>query len=149
MRATVRERLYARLILCPDEGCACLLWTGSVSSQGYGRIKVDGKARKVHRVAWELDRGLIPEGLDLDHVKARGCRHKNCALLAHLEPVTRRENLLRGNTIPARHAAKTHCPQGHLYDDTWKRHNGSRRCAECGRQRHHEWYHHRRIKVAS
>jgi hypothetical protein len=29
--------------------------------------------------------------------------------------VTHQVNLLRGNTVTARHAAKTHCPQGHAY----------------------------------
>ena len=65
----------------------------------------------VHRVAYEAAVGPIPEGLQLDHL----CRNTLCTNPAHLEPVTCRENLLRGNTLQAANAAKTHCPYGHPY----------------------------------
>lgn len=46
----------------------------------------------VHRIAHELFVGPIPAGLDIDHL----CRVRDCANPAHLEPVTRQENLRRG-----------------------------------------------------
>jgi hypothetical protein len=103
VRGTVRERLRARLAPCPDEGCRCLLWTGCLTSKGYGCIQVSGKAQLVHRVAWELEHGPIPGRLTIDHVYDRGCRHKNCADVAHLEPVTARENIQRSFASNPRH----------------------------------------------
>lgn len=57
--------------------------------------------------------------------------------LVRLEPVTQRENLLRGETITARNAAKTHCPRGHAYtaENTYVRPRGSRECRTCNRLR--------------
>ena len=134
--APLRERLFGRLVPCPDPGCECLLWPGRVTPQGYGQIGVGRKVIRVHRAAWELVNGPVPPGLVLDHVKARGCTHKHCANVAHLEPVTRRENTLRGDTLAAACARKTHCPQGHPYDDanTYRNPNGKRYCRTCGRQ---------------
>jgi hypothetical protein len=48
--------------------------------------------------------------------------------------VTHQENMLRGLTIAARNAAKTHCPQGHPYNGANLRiDEGSRRCLTCKR----------------
>jgi len=46
-----------------------------------------------------------------------------------------RENLMRGDTPAARNAAKTHCLEGHPYDEenTFKDSRGSRHCRECNR----------------
>lgn len=62
-----------------------------------------------HRFAYELIRGKIPEGLDIDHL----CRNRQCVNPEHMEPVTPRENTIRGDTIPAHNLKKTHCPKGH------------------------------------
>jgi hypothetical protein len=117
----VAERLYPRLEPCADPACncdGCLLWPGNRNLKGYGQIKVNGRQRKVHRVAWELENGPVPDGLVIDHVKDRGCRHRNCANVAHLEPVTNRENLLRGHfSGRGRNAGKTHCDQGHEFTE--------------------------------
>jgi hypothetical protein len=101
VRGTVRERLYARLEL--DEATGCLLWTGCLTSRGYGCIGVNGKNQLVHRVAWELEHGPIPGRMTIDHVHDRGCRHKNCANVAHLEVVTARENIRRSFASNPRH----------------------------------------------
>jgi HNH endonuclease len=134
----LRDRLRARLIIDPS---GCLLWTGRVASDGYGRITVKGAPWLVHRIAWELEYGPIPDGLVLDHVRAWGCYHRHCANIAHLEPVTVRENLMRADTFQARNAAKTHCDSGHeftpenTYIYTYK---GSRwrQCRTCPRVRY-------------
>lgn len=90
MRTTLRERVERRLIADPATGC--LLWQGCLNSQGYGVISVSAKRQLVHRVVWELDNGPVPDGLPVDHVYDAGCRHKHCANIAHLEPVTHAEN---------------------------------------------------------
>ena len=80
-RPTLRERLLSGLAIDPS---GCVLWTRSKDGFGYGQIYADGHLRKVHIVMWEMFEGPVPEGLELDHVKARGCSHKNCASIAHL-----------------------------------------------------------------
>lgn len=110
----------------------CWLWTASYMGAGYGQFWFSGRNRYAHRVAYEAVVGPIPEGLDLDHL----CRTHGCVNPAHLEPVTRSVNLLRGNTIPARNARKTHCPHGHPYsgDNLCARANGTRECRACMRE---------------
>ncbi len=131
---TLPERLFARLT--PDPETGCLLWTGQIARNGYGMLSLKNKPRRVHRLMWELFNGTIPDGLVIDHVKARGCSHRHCANIEHLELVTLRENLLRGDTIAADHAAKTHCPQGHAYDEAnTYTYRGKRQCRACARER--------------
>jgi hypothetical protein len=52
--------------------------------------------------------GKIPSDKEIDHL----CRVRNCVNPEHLEPVTREENLRRGEC----NGAKTCCPRGHKYD---------------------------------
>ena len=82
-----------------------------------------------HRVAYRLEVGPIPRGLVLDHL----CRVRNCVRPDHLEPVTRGENVLRGETIPAANRAKTACKDGHDFDEenTYIAPNGHRGCRKC------------------
>jgi hypothetical protein len=131
----VRELLLSHLIINPETGC--LLWDGQVNRKGYGRITVGSRSRgtkrtyRVHRLAWELENGPIPDGLEVDHVKERGCRYRHCANVAHLELVTHRENVMRGAN-----AGKTHCDRGHEFTEantyTYPL-TGRRRCRACRR----------------
>ena len=45
----------------------CHLWTGGLSTGGYGRIRVGGKVKQAHVFGWELEHGPVPPGKDLDH----------------------------------------------------------------------------------
>lgn len=118
----------------------CWVWTAAVESGGYGHMNVGGRAGKMmraHRLSYEHYIGPIPAGLDLDHL----CRVRRCVNPAHLEAVTRRVNLLRGETLTAACAAATHCPQGHPYDgeNTYVRtdagREGQRQCKACNRDK--------------
>lgn len=110
-----------------DTETGCLRWQGPHHSQGYGLC---GK-KFAHRAAWESINGPVPEGMELDHVYDRGCRHRDCVNVSHLEPVTHLENLLRG---PG--PRRTHCPQNHPYaGSNLIVRRGKRECRECVRAR--------------
>lgn len=93
-RLPLRDRIAAGVVADPATGC--LLWQGLTGrTGGYGRISVGNRDVYVHRVAWELENGPVPDGFELDHVYARGCRYRHCVNVAHLELVTRRVNVER------------------------------------------------------
>jgi hypothetical protein len=116
-----------------DPGSGCWLWTACERGKGYGSFWFGGKMNQAHRVAREVLVGEIPRGLQTDHL----CRVRRCVNPEHLEPVTSRENTLRGDTAPAANVAKTHCPQGHPYDEgnTYVARGGDRKCRRCDRDR--------------
>lgn len=126
------------------EAAGCWLWTAGVDRGGYGKFRAtDGRSRLAHVVAYEALVAAVPDGLDLDHVKARGCTGPACCFPDHLEPVTRAENIRRAETGKARGAqqrAKTHCPQGHEYTPSntriWR---CARKCRICGRHATARW----------
>lgn len=114
---------------------SCWEWTGYRDRAGYGRIygTKDGHVvtTGAHRFVYRQVKGEIPEGLDLDHL----CRNPACVNPEHLEPVTRKVNLNRGEHGNGK---KTHCPKGHEYtpentylygpNKTW------RQCRTCYRE---------------
>lgn len=80
-------------ILVTETGC--WTWQGELNRNGYGRVWINGKRLMVHRVVWELLRERIEDGLVLDHL----CKVRKCCNPDHLEPVTVRENTLRGDAV--------------------------------------------------
>ena len=119
---------------------SCWLWKASKTGSGYGKVWYAGRLQQAHRVVYELLNGEIPAGLDLDHVKARGCTSRLCVWPEHLEPVTRRVNLLRGDTLARKHQEVVSCPQGHAYDEeNTAMKNGTRQCRKCARARNKRW----------
>ncbi len=116
-----------------DGADACWLWTGALLNSGYANFYLKGKHLLAHRVAYELEVGPIPEGLTIDHL----CRTTHCVNPAHLEPVTTRENTLRGTGPSAKNAVKTHCIHGHEFTpgNTYLDKRGSRHCRECNKAR--------------
>ncbi len=86
MKRPLKERFWAKVNKTPGQGPQgrCWLWTGGLNEKGYGR---HGNA-KAHRVACELVKGPIPEGLILLH----SCDTPACVRPAHLKPGTHLEN---------------------------------------------------------
>ena len=140
MSNTLYQRFWAKV----NKTDTCWLWT-ACASHGYGRIKVGGgfgKMLQAHRVAYEMLVGPIPEGLHLDHL----CRVTLCVNPNHLEPVTPRENILRGENHVAKRARQTECLRGHplsganLYTNS----KGGRACKICQNESNKRSYHRRK-----
>jgi hypothetical protein len=112
----------------------CYEWQGYKTNLGYGQLgtaKKLGKNLYAHRIVWEAVNGPIPKGLSLDHL----CRNPSCISPHHLEPVTHKENCLRGVGVGAINSKKTHCKTGHAFDElnTGYLKDGKRYCKECQR----------------
>lgn len=110
----------------------CHLWTASTSGDGrYGSFGVGRRLVRAHRWVWEQEHGPVPSGMDLDHL----CRKTLCVNPAHLELVTHRENVLRGQSFAAVNAAKTHCKRGHplTAENVRLIKGGGRQCVACAR----------------
>ena len=114
----------------------CWLWAGLITPDGYGRqyyYDNGHKAIYAHRLIYEHYKGDIPKGLQIDHL----CRNRRCVNPNHLEAVSRKQNILRGNAFSGVNARKTHCKNSHKYtaDNTYYiKRNGvfrQRECKEC------------------
>jgi hypothetical protein len=115
----------------PEPNSGCWLWTGFVDAKGYGYFSLNGKTNRSHRVSYELYVKRIPKGLQIDHL----CRVPCCVNPAHLEPVTPKENVRRGNA-GVHNLLKTHCPKGHPYSGSnlYIHPNGGRGCRFCRKE---------------
>jgi hypothetical protein len=117
----------------PIPFCGCLIFQGTVLSNGYGQISDHGRKRATHTIVYERTHGAMPPGLQIDHL----CRVRSCVNVDHLEAVTCATNLNRaiGNAFQTQRA-KTHCPQGHPYSgiNLRMRKDGGRKCVVCIRE---------------
>ncbi|HEY1105142.1 MULTISPECIES: HNH endonuclease signature motif containing protein [Streptomyces] len=107
----------------------CWQWTGYLMPNGYARISVDGERQYAHRVAYEAFVAPIPAGLVIDHL----CRNRGCVNPDHLDAVTQRVNVLRGESHAAARARQVACIRGHRFDhaNTYRATNGTRKCRRC------------------
>jgi predicted XRE-type DNA-binding protein len=69
-------------------GTRCWLWEGQLERNGYGRVKVQGKGKKAHRIAWQIKHGFIPKGKKILHK----CDNRAC--VRHLFLGTMKDNSL-------------------------------------------------------
>lgn len=125
-----------------DKTPTCWLWTGATDPNGYGRVNLGGRSALSHRVAYELLRGPIPDGLPLDHL----CRVPGCVNPDHLEAVPMLVNSLRG-THPKYVAHVTGiCLRGHRFADVGVRlyRDGRKGCRQCIREGFRKWIQRRR-----
>jgi len=118
----------------------CWLWAGAFGEGGYGfwQYRLSGSSVRYavvpHRVSYVVCVDDIPNDLSLDHL----CRVRSCVRPEHLDPVTIKINILRGDGPAAINSRKTECKNGHPLDvgniylgDKWK--EGERPCWTCRR----------------
>lgn len=109
----------------------CFEWQGALKDGKYGGItvgsRIDGTLTsvRVHRVAYELFHGPIPDGLTIDHL----CCNKRCWNPAHLEAVTNAENIKRGGE------RMEACRRGHPRTEAnvYRKPTGGLQCRVCKR----------------
>lgn len=129
---TARELERFRAKVAPtDDADACIVWTGSTTN-GYGYMRFRGTPQTAHRIAYEHFVGPIGEGLVVDHL----CRNRSCVNVRHMELVTNRENILRGESPAAKYARSDRCVNGHEWSpENTGIYKGARRCRSCARER--------------
>jgi hypothetical protein len=138
----------------PDE---CWPWTGTLSPKGYGRLSVNDAGALAHRSAYEIFVGPIPADQTIDHLchkhdecaGGKRCPHRRCCNPAHLGLAPIVANAMRGNSPFAKNARKTHCPQGHPYDEANTIvDRGRRYCRVCKIARMRRYHQRKRDQVA-
>jgi hypothetical protein len=115
-------------------------WGGTHDRLGYGWVSINNRKYPAHRVIYTLIRGAIPAGLVIDHL----CRQPGCVNPNHLEAVTHRENVMRGN-VPC---AEQKCRRGHDKSNPYiNPTSGARACRTCRYETNRRWADEHRERV--
>lgn len=123
----------------------CWIWQASKMPNGYGQYRSADrlpftKSAYPHRIAYTILVGDIPDNLQVDHL----CRNRDCCNPAHLEPVTCKVNLHRGQHPSIIIHLSSMCKYGHsmtpdnIYT-VFVKGKQRERCRECCLRRRKEY----------
>lgn len=73
-----------------QRGYQCVEWKGAINDRGYGQVRRDGEVAYVHRIAWTMVNGPIPDGLNVLH----HCDNPPCYNVDHLFLGTQADNMI-------------------------------------------------------
>lgn len=123
----------------PESGC--WIWMGTTTQKGYGRLMINYKTIRAHRLAYEVFKGPIPENILVCHQ----CDIPTCINPNHLFLGTSNDNI-QDIIIKRRwfNSNKIHCKRGHnIMDENniYRRPNNPiwRFCKQCRRERTREY----------
>ena len=111
----------------------CDIWEASLR-QGYGQIWLGGTMVSTHRLVWMQDHGHT------DLFILHSCDTPACINIDHLRAGTAAENtrdmIERGRHVANGMEKRTHCKQGHEFDEanTFVTNQGCRGCRTCQRR---------------
>lgn len=111
----------------------CWNWIGANGGKiKHGVFYYEKKVQGAHRISYQWAKGIIPEGYHIDHL----CRNPSCVNPDHLEPVTPRENILRGLGTGANNLRKKYCINGHILNkkNIYERNDNFRVCKICSKE---------------
>ncbi len=108
-KKTLKEYIQKRIEVQPN---GCWNWVRALTTDGYPSAGINRKVYNMHRISYRVYVGPIRKKMTIDHL----CRNTKCMNPAHLEQVTNRVNILRGNCKSAVNARKTHCMRGHEFN---------------------------------